>query len=124
MALADIVVNDGQGTPVAHTFKYVATTNGRVIRKDFAAGTEEPIMMAHAHNTKTVNGKRIDGHLYRLDVTLLDSDGVTPHTANIRLCADVPSAIYSDGLADNLAAYVRNWATNANVRDWLKGSVG
>lgn len=124
MALADITLNDGQGTPVAHTFTYVGGTNGRVLRSDFAAAAEAPITMTHGHQTRAVKGTSLDSHLLRIDVTKLDSDGVTPYKANIRLVADLPKAILSDALCDDLAAYIRNWASSANVRAWAKGSVG
>lgn len=124
MALADIVINDGQGTPVAHTFTYVSSVNGKVVRSDFSAPVEEPLRFTHGHQSKTVSGKAVDSHLIRFDKTKLDSDGITPLMANIRLMCDVPRAVLSDALADDFAAYIRNWATSANVRAWLKGSVG
>lgn len=124
MALADITINDGQTTPVAHTFTYIGTTNGRVLRSDFAAAAETPLHMTHGHTSRVAKGVALDSHLLRFDRTALDADGVTPHKANIRLASDVPRAIVSDGLADDFAAYIRNWATSANVRAWLKGSVG
>lgn len=124
MALADITLNDGQGTPVAHTFTYVATNGSKVVRRDFAADPEAPLQLTHGHMTTTKGGKAVDSHLLRVDRVVLDSDGVTPHDSNIRLMCDVPKAVLSDALADDFAAYIRNWATSANVRAWLKGSVG
>lgn len=124
MALADITLNDGQASPVAHTFTYIASRDGRTIRADMAAPTEEPLTMTFAHNERKVGGKTQRGHLVRFDKTKLDSDGITPLVANIRLNADIPNPILSDALADDLAAYIRNWATSVNVRAWLKGSVG
>lgn len=124
MALADITLNDGQGTPVAHTFTYVTQRDGRVIRSDMAAPTEEPLTLSHAHSVRKVNGKAVRSHLLRVDKTKLDADGITQHLVNIRLMADVPNAVLSDALADDLAAYIRNWATSANVRAWLRDSVG
>lgn len=124
MALADITLADGQSTPENHTFTYIGLTNGRTIRSDMAASAEEPLSMTHGHMSKKVNGKNVRSHLLRIDTTKLDADGVTPYQANIRLMADVPDPIRSDALADDLAAYIRNWATSANVRAWLKDSVG
>lgn len=124
MAFADIVLNDGQVTPVSHTFTVISTANGRVVRSDMAADPEKPLLLTHAHMDKTVGKVKVKSHLLRVDSTLLDADGITPQSANIRLMADVPNAILSDALADDLAAYIRNWATSANVRAWLKGSVG
>lgn len=124
MALADITLNDGQGTPVAHTFTYVTMQGSKVIRRDFAAAPETPLQMTHGHQTATKGGVGVDSHLLRIDVTTLDSDGITPYISNIRIMSDVPRPILSDALADNLAAYVRNWATSANIRAWLRGSVG
>lgn len=124
MALADIVLNDGQGTPVAHTFTFVSTVNNRIIRADLSASPEAPLTLTHAHSEDKKGGVIVRRHLLRVDRTVLDSDGITPHMTNIRLMADVPNPVLSDALADDLAAYIRNWATSANVRAWLKGSVG
>lgn len=124
MALADITINDGQGTPVAHTFTYVQTQGNRVIRSDMSAAPEAPLTMTHAHSETSISGAKGKSHLLRIDKTVLDGDGVTPYKGNIRLCADVPNAIYSDALADDFAAFIRNWATSVNVRAWLRGSVG
>lgn len=124
MALADITLNDGQGTPVAHVFAFTATTNGRVLRSDFSAPAEEPLTLTHAHNESKRGTVKVRSHLLRVDKTILDTDGITPHQANIRLMADVPNPVLTDALADDLAAYIRNWASSANVRAWLRGSVG
>lgn len=124
MALADITLADGQGSPVNHTFAFVAQNGPRVIRSELAAPMEEPILLTMSHGQRVAGGKTIKNHLFRIDVTVLDADGVTPYTANIRLAADVPSPIFSDALAADLAAYIRNWATANNVSAWLKGSVG
>lgn len=123
MALADVVLADGQGTPVNHTFSYTGTTGNRVIRSDFAAAAEESLTLTHAHSEGKRNGVTVKNHLLRVDCTKLDSDGVNAYQANIRLACDMPNAILSDALADDFAAYIRNWATSANVRAWLKGSV-
>lgn len=124
MALADITINDGQGTPVAHTFTYVSTANGRVIRSDFSAPAEAPLMIMHAHNESKRAGTTVKSHLFKVERTILDSDGITPHVANIRLMCDVPNPVLSDAVADDFAAFIRNWASSANIRAWLKGSVG
>lgn len=124
MALADITLNDGQGTPVAHTFAYVSAINNRVIRSELAAPAETPRTLTMAHSESKKGGVTVKSHLLRFDVTLLDTDGITPYTANIRVMADVPSRILSDALADDFAAYVRNYLSSANARAWLKGSVG
>lgn len=124
MALADITLNDGQGTPVAHTFTFISATNNRIVRSDLAAAPEAPLTLTIAHSENVRNGSKIRSHLTRFDKTILDGDGVTSYTANIRLMSDVPNPILTDALADDLASYIRNWATNTNVRAWLKGSVG
>lgn len=125
MALADITLNDGQGTPVAHTFTFVRSKDNRTVRADMSVSDpEESLEMTHAHTEVVRAGKKVRTHLFRIDRTKLDSDGITPYSANIRLAADVPNAILSDALADDFAAFIRNWASSANVRAWLKGSVG
>lgn len=124
MALADITLNDGQGTPVAHTFAYVRGDGSRVIRSDFAANPETPLTLTLGHQDQKRGGVNGKSHLLRIDKGVLDADGVTVHLPNIRLMSDVPNPVLSDALADDFAAYIRNWATSANVRAWLRGSVG
>lgn len=124
MALADITLNDGQGTPVAHAFTFISAINNRIVRSDLAAAPEAPLTLTIAHSENVRNGSKIRSHLTRFDKTILDGDGITPYVANIRLMADVPNPILTDALADDLAAFIRNWASSANVRAWLKGSVG
>lgn len=124
MALADITLNDGQGTPQPHVFTYVSTVNNRVIRSEIAAPPETPRVLSYAHSESKRNGVTTKSHLMRVDWTILDSDGITPHTANIRVMADIPNPILSDALLADLAAMVRNWALAATVQLWGKGSVG
>lgn len=124
MALADITLADGQGTPANHVFTYVGTVNNRVIRSEIAASPEVPKQLSYAHSESKRGAVTTKSHLMRVDVTVLDSDGITPYTANIRVMMDVPNPILSDALLADLAAYVRNWASAATVQAWGKGSVG
>lgn len=124
MALADITLNDGQGTPVSHTFAYIATSNGRVVRSDMSAGAETPLLLTLAHSQVVRKGVQISSHLWRIDTTVLDADGITPYTGNIRVACDIPDKIRSDALADDFAAYVRNYFSSANMRLLFKNSVG
>lgn len=126
MALGDITLNDGQVTPVAHTFTFMNMPSpGKVLRADMSASPETPVTLTTGHQSKTTKSAGVvDSHLQRFDITKLDADGVTAYNANARLMSDVPRSIYSDALADDFAAYIRNWATSANVRAWLKGSMG
>lgn len=124
MALADITLADGQGTPVSHVFTYINSVNGRVIRSDMTQSPETPLLLSLAHSSSTKKGVKISSHLMRIDRGILDGDGITVHAPNIRICADIQDAVYSDGLADDFAAFIRNWATSANVRAWLNNSVG
>lgn len=123
MALADITINDGQGSPVAHTYVYVQTSGNRVIRSDFAAAPEAPWTLTIAHQDTTISGQKGKSHLFRLDRTVLDQDNVTSYKANFRICGDIPNAILSDALCDDFAAQIRNWATSANIRALCRGSV-
>jgi len=124
MALADITLNDGQGTPVAHVFTYISTSGNRTIRSDMSADPETPLLLTFAHSPTTIGGKAGKSHLIRFDRTELDADGVTPLKANVRIVLEVPSAILSDALVDDFMAYVRNWATQANGRTFARDSVG
>lgn len=126
MALADIVLNDGQGTPVAHTFVYITTDpSGRVIRKDMARTPDLPLMLTIGHNKVKRGTVSYDGHLVRVDDSLLDADNITVRGASVRVIVECDPAIYSDtNVADNLAAYVRNYFSSANMRLIMRGSVG
>jgi len=124
MALADITIADGQSSPVNHTFAYTGTVSGnRVVRQELAAPVEQPIILSIAHQKVRRNGIGITQHLYRIDRTVLDSDNITGFLNNIRLAADISDKVLSDALADDFAAFIRNWATSANIRAWLRGSV-
>lgn len=125
MALADVTLADGQSTPVNHVFSYVGTTNGsRVVRANLSATPEAPEHLSIDHKTVTKGGIQIDSHLVRVDLTVLDTDDAqTPYALNGRMMFDVPRRILSDAVADNLAAFLRNFATSANIRALLRGSV-
>lgn len=123
MALADITINDGQSTPAAHVFAYIGTENGRVVRADLSAGLEQALKLTIGHRVTKSGGNPVDSHLWRIDKTILDADGITPYTPNIRISSDIPRRVYTDALADDLAAFVRNFATADNIRLLLKGSV-
>lgn len=124
MALADITIADGQSTPVNHVFTYTSTLNGRVVRVDMAQPLDQSWTLSHAHLEKVVKGVKTSSHLLRHDRSIIDADGVTQYQGNIRLMCDMPVAVYSDAIADDFAAIIRNWATSANVRAWMRGSVG
>lgn len=124
MALDNITLADGQGVPVNHTFSYVGSQGNRVIRNDLAAPLEEPISLSIAHSDTKINGAPSKSHLWRIDRTFLDADGVTPYKVNIRVMADIPNSVLTDARVDDLAAFVRNWFTSTNARNWARGSVG
>lgn len=124
MALADITVNDGQGTPVAHTFTYVSTQGNRVLRSDMSAPAEEPLMLTLAHQTTKISGAQAKSHLVRFDKTVIDQDTGTTYKANARIVMDIPNAILSDALVDDFSAFVRNYFTEATARLIARDSVG
>lgn len=124
MALADIALADGQSSPVTHTFAYTTTDNGKVVRRDLSRDPSLPLSLSLGHTKTKIKGVQCDSHLFRVDDAVLDADNVTSRYANIRVMIDCDPAIYSDGLADDLAAFVRNYFTGANTRLLMKGSVG
>jgi len=123
MALTDITLADGQGTPVNHTFTYISNAGNRVVRADFSQSAETPLQLSMAHQSSKKAGTSVGSHLARIDFTVLDTDGITPYQANIRVMADIPAKIASDALADDMAAYIRNLFTSARCRAWIKGGV-
>lgn len=122
MALDDITLDDGQSTPVSHVFQYAGTENKRVVRSDYAADPETPLLLTMGHMQSVRGGVKYDNHLWRLDVTILDADGVTAYVNNFRMMADVARKVLSTDLANDFAAYPSDWLTPANVLAWLRGS--
>lgn len=125
MALADIVLNDGQGSPVAHTFAFIGTDKtGRVVRKDMSRSPDLPLTLTLGHQTQKSGGVAVDAHLVKLDDARMDADNVTVRSAGFTATVRCDPNIYSDALADDLAAWLRNYFTSANMRLLMKGSVG
>lgn len=125
MALADITIADGQGTPVNQVFAFVGTDKtGRVVRRNLARTPDLPQTLILGHQTQKQNGVATDAHLWKLDDARMDADGVTVRYAGITLTVRCDPNIYSDAVADDLAAYLRNYFTAANMRLLMKGSVG
>lgn len=123
MALADITLVDSEASPVSHVMKYISQNNGKVVRADFAAGVETPIIFTIGHMSRMVAGKKLRSHLARLDWTLLDSDNITTYTNNIRVMADIYDPVLSDALSDNLTASLTSFMTEANMRLFMRDSV-
>lgn len=124
MALADITLNDSQATPVSHVFSYVGTENGQVIRKNLAKSPETPETLILGHKKVKVNGVEVDSHLWRLNQTKLDADGVTVRRRSIRVIIEEDPMIYSDADAEDLATMLVNGMTETFVKSFMKGSVG
>lgn len=123
MALADITLADGQGTPVNHVFTYTGTVNNRVIRSELTANPETPITLTMAHSESKKGGVTTKSHMARIDFTILDGDGVA-YTPNIRIVTDIPNPVNSTALQDNLKALAKNFLANAVATGWFQGSVG
>jgi hypothetical protein len=124
MALADITLADGQSTPVNHTFTYISSVDNKVVRSWLTASPEEPLILTFGHMVRKFGTYAGKGHLARFDLTKLDADNVTQHTANIRVMADIPDRILSDALAKDMAAYTRNLLTEAFFLAFVRGSNG
>lgn len=123
MALADITLADGQAVPVSHVFTYIQTSGNRVIRTDFTAPAEEPLILTMAHQDTKISGFPGKSHLWRMDKSKLDADGVTVHKANFRFMLDLPNAILADALLKDFAAFGRNALTEAFILAFGRGSV-
>lgn len=125
MALADITLTDSQPTPVNHAMTYVGTDSaGRVVRKDMTRTPDLPLVLTIGHKEGKVGGQKVDSHLWRLDDSILDADGVTVRRNNIRVMADIDPAVYSDGKAEDYAAMLCSAFTEAFMKAWQRGSVG
>lgn len=123
MALADITLNDGAASPVAHTFAYVGTDpQGRVLRRDMSQSPETPLELAVGHREITEKGVKKDERSLRFTIHVADTDGVVypvPGTVTFR----VPRAVASDTLSKNFFAYIRNACTEARALVFFKGGV-
>lgn len=125
MALADIVLTDSQATPVDHTFTFIATdAAGRVVRRDLSRTPDLPLTLTIGHKSQKVGGVAVDSHLWRLDDTILDADGVTVRKCNIRVMADIDPQVYSDARMEDYAAMMADAFTEAFMKAWARGSVG
>lgn len=124
MALEDIIAEDAESTPVSHTFTFLRTESGRVVRSDLDADPETPWLLTLGHNSRKVDGYVVQGHLARLDVAVLDADGVTVHPNNIRVVTELRNAVLTEQLCKNLRATLFNALTEAFFIAWCKGSVG
>lgn len=123
MALADIIVNDGASTPVAHTFTYITTQSGRVVRNDNSAAVNLPLTMTISHGERMLKGKKVKTHMVRFDQITIDADGVEwPNSS--RIVFEISDPTFTDALIDNLAAFQRNYNSSANARLLARGSVG
>lgn len=125
MALADIVLADSQPTPVNHTFSYVGTDqSGRVVRRNLARTPDLPETLTIGHKVQKVNGINVDSHVWRIDDSVLDADGVTVRKLNLRVMLDCDPAIYSDAKMEDLAAMMTAAFTETFMKSWSRGSVG
>lgn len=124
MALADVTLADGKSTPTNHVFSFIGTTNGsRVVRKNLSAASEEPETLSIDHKTVTKGGVKIDSTLARIDVGVLDSDGLVTYPNSIRIVSEISQKVLSDELIKDLFALARNLITEANALALAKGSV-
>lgn len=123
MALADITLTDSQASPVNHVMVYTGTVNGRVVRSQLDAAPETPCIFTIAHKKTTKNGVTMQSHLAKLEKTVLDADGITPYTNNIRMMSDIHDPVLSDAECDDLRAMFLTWCTEANFRLFCRGSV-
>lgn len=124
MALADITLVDSQATPQNHVHAYVATENNLVIRKNLSAPLDEPETLAIGSRDAKVNGEKVRSTLWKLTRGYLDADGVTTRFISCRVIWDVDPKIYTDARMEDVAAEVLSGLTEANVKAYVKGSVG
>lgn len=125
MALADITLIDSQVSPVSHVFAFIGYDSaGRVVRKDHARTPDLPLLLTIGHKPQKVGGISVDSHLWRLDDTIMDADGVTARRANIRVMADIPPSVYSDARMEDYVAMLTCAFTETFGKAWARGSVG
>lgn len=124
MALADITLVDSQVAPVSHVFSYVTTENGQVVRRNLAMPPDQPETLIMGHKPMKVGGVPVDSHLWRLNQSYLDADGVTVRRMSVRVIWEIDNQIYSDARIEDMAAMCLSGLTETFVKSFTKGSVG
>lgn len=125
MALADIVVNDSQSTPVAHTYTFISyDKNGRVVRGDLSRTPDLPLTLTVGHKKIKKNGVLVDAHVVDLSNALIDADGITVRNITYRCTAEIDPAVYTDAISDDMITMLHNVMTEVFTRAWARGSAG
>lgn len=127
--VSDIVLNDGQGTPVAHTFKptRLASSVNAFLFEDRAAGVKAGYNTIRVETRSTPNASKIDIVLTvpRLAVTAPSSGtGVQPNPVRayaelVRLTITRPDAL-EQTIANDAYAFLKNMLANLQVQSWIK----
>lgn len=117
MSLAsNIVLNDGQTTPVAHTFSATKVAPDGTERIDTATTIVEPSLFVIKHSPSGKGATVSDRHLCQLSLTKKDALGVS-QTLVTNLTVAVPrNVVITRAMINDHLAYVKNFiATSTNV---------
>lgn len=120
---SDLSVNDGQATPVAHTFSVTSTRPDGTDRIDQISTITEPNMLSIKHSTSG-SAKTIitDRHLASAALTRKNAAGVA-QTVVVNFTIAVPrDTIITRALINDAVAYARNvLGTTAAMDKFLRG---
>lgn len=122
MASPSITLNDGQATPVSHTFLLQAQDLklAKYIEED--ASLAKPLGIEINHDIKPGGSAGTDRHMVKVFQTVEDSNGLTA-TPAISMQLSIPrNTGVSAAVIDNLVAYLTNYvATSGYVAKLVDG---
>lgn len=114
MALADVTIKDKANVDVVFSFQSMIGTS-KVLYSDGSRALTTPRILTTGHQKTGSGSNARDRHLFRLDITKLAADGVTPVTMPVYQVMDVPRQVFAIADVLDAIAILKNALTDANV---------
>lgn len=114
-SLSSLVLNDGQATPVAHTFNRLPSTNASVLPLRDSTATLVVAQKPAVVMTYRPSAQNNDGAKRVITITVPEYDSVNKKvvsTARVRIEMLLPDSLTTQTLKD-VAAYVKNFTAHA-----------
>lgn len=114
-SLSSLVLNDGQATPVAHTFNRLPSTNASVLPLRDSTATLVVAQKPAVVMTYRPSAQNNDGAKRVITITVPEYDSVNKKvvsTARVRIEMLLPDSLTTQTLKD-VAAYVKNLTAHA-----------
>jgi hypothetical protein len=122
MALsATLSINDGQATPVAHSFSATSVEALGTTRIDTGTTIVEPGLMVIKHSSSGKSPNQLDRHLVQFTTVRKDALGI-PYTLTTNLTIAAPrQTVVTRAMINDHIAFVRNFLNvTANVDALLR----